>query len=230
MDNGKKNMNKKVIISSSFGKDSTAMIHLMLEKGEQIDEILFFETGWDFPQMEDHIKQVQKKTGLKIIRIRHYRYFDEMLSKMGWPRDKKPGLPGWCNGAKRDNCNKYIRYTYGTVECIGYTTNEIKRAKRPSFNKKKWRVRFPLIEYGFSESDALSYCKSLGYNWGGLYDVFNRVSCFCCPNAGKKRIEILKSDFPKLYQRYLEMDEIANSAKPIMEAIKEIDNGKVGLG
>ena len=62
--------------------------------------------------------------------------------------------------------------------------------------------------------DALAYCRSLGYHWDGLYDIFNRVSCFCCPKAGKKRIKKLRVYFPKLYKRYLELDEIAKSSCP----------------
>jgi 3'-phosphoadenosine 5'-phosphosulfate sulfotransferase (PAPS reductase)/FAD synthetase len=197
--------NHKVIVSSSFGKDSTAMLHLMLEHGEQIDEVMYFETGWDFPQMEEHIRQVEKNTEIKTIRIRHYRHFNELLGRWGWPHKRG----GWCTARKITECNKLFRGLNGTIECIGYSTGERFRARK-IIQKKKWLVWFPLIEYGFSESDALSYCKSLGYTWGGLYEVFNRVSCFCCPKAGPKRIDQLKVNFPDLYARYLEMDEIAN--------------------
>jgi PP-loop superfamily ATP-utilizing enzyme len=98
---------------------------------------------------------------------------------------------------------------HGTEECIGFTTDELQRTERPALRKKKWKVRFPLIEYGLSESDCLSYCKSLGYTWDGLYDVFSRVSCFCCPKAGEKRIDKLKTYFPELYEKFLHMCEIA---------------------
>lgn len=216
-------MTKKVILSSSFGKDSTAMIHLMQDQGEQIDEIMFFETGWDFPQMETHIQQVEKNTGIKAIRIRYYRHFNEMLGHWGWPH--KAG--GWCVRSKINACNQLFRALHGTIECIGYTINEIQRAKQLELTKQKWIVRFPLIEYGISEASALSYCKSLGYDWGGLYDIFTRVSCFCCPNAGQKRIDKLRAHFPALYERYLEMDEIANgrtnrASKPLKETGRKL--------
>lgn len=198
----------KIIASTSFGKDSTAMLHLMLAKGEQIDELIYFESGWDFPQMEDHIALVEKNTGIKTIRVRYYRHFNEMLGLWGWPHPKG----GWCVRNKINTCNKAFRGLKGTVECIGFTTDEWSRTSRPELQKKKWQVRFPLIEYGFSEKDALAYCKSLGYHWDGLYDIFNRVSCFCCPKAGKKRIEQLQVHFPKLYLEYLKMDKIANHA------------------
>lgn len=202
-------MTEKIIVSSSFGKDSTAMIHLMLERGIQIDEILFFETGWDFPEMEAHIQKVEYNTGIVATRVRYYRHFDELLRRYGWPH--RSG--GWCVDCKTKTCNKFIRYAKGTQEHIGYTTDEIHRTKRPRLKLKKWSVQFPLIDYGFSEKDALSYCRSLGYDWGGLYDVFNRVSCFCCPKAGPKRIDQLKANFPSSYERYLIMDDIAQARK-----------------
>jgi len=196
--------NKKIIISSSFGKDSTAMIHLMQEWGERIDRIIYFESGWDFPQMEAHIQLVEKNIGIKTVRVRYYRHFDEMLARWGWPH--KSG--GWCVRCKANTCNQIFRAFKGTVECIGYTTDEIKRTQKLEIKNKKWKVRFPLIEYGLSESDTLAYCKALGYTWGGLYDEFNRVSCFCCPKAGRKRIDKLKGHFPELYKRYLELNRL----------------------
>lgn len=35
------------------------MLHLLLSQDVVIDKVLFFETEWDFPQMEDH--QVLKR-------------------------------------------------------------------------------------------------------------------------------------------------------------------------
>ena len=199
---------QKIIVSSSFGKDSTAMIHLLLEEGHQIDEIIFFETGWDFPQMEAHIKKVEKNTGITIVRLRYYRHFDEMLSRWGWPHTSG----GWCAANKTNTCNRFIRSVKGTRELIGFSADEINRTKRKTIKAKKWKVAFPLIEKGFGEKEALRYCKSIGYDWDGLYDVFSRVSCFCCPKAGKKRIEKLRLYFPDIYERFMKMDEIARKA------------------
>ena len=51
------------VISFSGGKDSTAMLLMMLEKNMPIDEIIFCDTGKEFPQMYDHIDKVQKYIG-----------------------------------------------------------------------------------------------------------------------------------------------------------------------
>jgi 3'-phosphoadenosine 5'-phosphosulfate sulfotransferase (PAPS reductase)/FAD synthetase len=51
------------IVSFSGGKDSTAMLLMMLEKNMPIDEIIFCDTGKEFPQMYEHIEKVQKYVG-----------------------------------------------------------------------------------------------------------------------------------------------------------------------
>ena len=48
------------VISLSGGKDSTAMLLMMLERGEPIADIMFFDTGWEFPQMYEHLIKIAK--------------------------------------------------------------------------------------------------------------------------------------------------------------------------
>ena len=43
------------VVSLSGGKDSTAMLLLMLEMGMQVDEIVNVDTGMEFPGMAEHI-------------------------------------------------------------------------------------------------------------------------------------------------------------------------------
>jgi 3'-phosphoadenosine 5'-phosphosulfate sulfotransferase (PAPS reductase)/FAD synthetase len=171
------------IISFSGGKDSTAMVHLLLEQGVKISNVVYFETEWDFPQMDAHLDLVTKNTGLDIVKVRYYRHFNEQLKRYGWPKS----AGGWCTARKHRTCLKYIRglrYTDKT-EYIGFSADEVQRSQTKWMKERKWPVKFPLIEAGFSESDSLNYCKDIGYHWDGLYDVFDRVSCFCCPKGGK---------------------------------------------
>ena len=39
------------VASFSGGKDSTAMVLRLIEEDWPLDEIVFFDTGWEFPQM-----------------------------------------------------------------------------------------------------------------------------------------------------------------------------------
>ena len=64
-------------------------------------------------------------------------------------------------------------------------------------------------ELGWGELDSLRYCKSLGYDWGGLYDVFVRVSCFCCPKGGKTKRRLIQQHYPELWKEWQRLDGIA---------------------
>lgn len=45
-------------VSLSGGKDSTAMLLLMIERGMPIDMVLYADTGMEFPEMYDHIAKL----------------------------------------------------------------------------------------------------------------------------------------------------------------------------
>lgn len=198
------------IVSFSGGKDSTAMLHILLEQNIPIDKILYFETEWDYPQMEAHLNLVTKNTGIPIVRVRYYRYFNEMLALWGWPKSSG----GWCTARKHRTCLKYIRNIKGEkVEYVGFSADEVKRTQTKWMQERKWLVEFPLIKAGFGEAESLAYCKLLGYHWDGLYEVFNRVSCFCCPKGGKRKRILTKNHFPELYKQWEELDKIADKYK-----------------
>lgn len=55
----------KHIVKFSGGKDSTAML-LLLERGLPVDEIIFCDTGCEYPEVYEHIKAVEKYIGRQI--------------------------------------------------------------------------------------------------------------------------------------------------------------------
>lgn len=194
------------IVSFSGGKDSTAMLHMILERNISVHEVVCFECEWDFPQMAHHLEIVERKTGIEIVKVRSYRYFNELQRRWGMPH--KSG--GWCTAKKRDVINTYIRAMkrhYGVeysdiTEYIGFAADEAGRSEKPSLMKKKWNVSFPLIDWGVTESEALEYCYGLDYSWGGLYEIFRRVSCVCCPKA-LGREEKVRQHFPDLHKKFV---------------------------
>ena len=66
----------KNIVQFSGGKDSTAMLLMMLEKGMPVDEIIFCDTGKEFPEMYEHIRKVEEYTGRPITRLKAPKSFD----------------------------------------------------------------------------------------------------------------------------------------------------------
>lgn len=60
----------KYIASFSGGKDSAAMLLLILEKGLKLDDIVFIDTGLEFKEIYDIIDDFEKRINFKITRIK----------------------------------------------------------------------------------------------------------------------------------------------------------------
>ena len=59
----------KYIASCSFGKDSLAMVLLLLEKKYPLDEVIFFDTGMEFQAIyhnRDKLSDVLLKNNIKV--------------------------------------------------------------------------------------------------------------------------------------------------------------------
>ena len=204
------------ILSISGGKDSTAMMIEMLERNEPIHSAVFFDTGWEFPAMYPHIEKLEKYTGVRIWRLHPTIPFDHWMTQRHIRRKSGPdkgkfyrvgeGWPSpmrrWCTRIKIDAITKFGRAIPDSVQCIGYAADEIDR----NISNIALQKRFPLIEYGITEADALKICYRHGFDWDGLYQHFDRVSCFCCPLKSLKDLRTLRLHFPDLFQRMLEME------------------------
>ena len=208
------------MVSFSGGKDSTAMLLMMLERGERVDHIVFFDTGWEFPQMLDHIAEVERHISREITRLHPAKSFDYWMYEhrvtvargpdkgkfrfvgSGWPSATRR----WCTREKINSIERFWRITGKPVMCVGFAADETDRTGGPSMNRSGKEFRYPLIEWGITEADALLYCIGCGYRWGGLYEHFRRVSCFCCPLQRIGELRTLRREFPGLWQRLLDMD------------------------
>lgn len=197
-------MDKLHIVSFSGGKDSTAMLLRMVEIDMQIDEIIFCDTGVEFPQMYDHLDRVEAYIGRPITRLSRSNSFEDMLLH----HVKKNGTVGysfpdfrnrWCTAYfKRDHIKSYLRQARKekqVIEYVGIAADEPKRVKDK---------RYPLVEWGWTEADCLKYCYERGFDWGGLYKVFRRVSCWCCPLKGLDELRQLRKHFPEMWGKLIE--------------------------
>ena len=208
------------IFSLSGGKDSTAMVLEAIERGEEIEAIVFFDTGWEFPQMYDHIDKLEKYIGVKIWRLSPRFPFDYWLAYRpivalkegtkgqicrignGWPSPSRR----WCTREKVEAINAFSKPYDNPVQCIGYAADEVNRNEPKVIRLKKIKYRFPLKEYGITEARALDICYNHGFDWGGLYKHFKRVSCFCCPLSGIETWRVLRREYPEIWKRVLKMD------------------------
>ena len=59
---------------------------------------------------------------------------------------------------------------------------------------------YPLCFWAMAEAECLQYCYDRGFDWGGLYEDFNRVSCYCCPLKPLSELYTLWKKYPELWQ------------------------------
>ena len=199
------------VVSLSGGKDSTAMLLMMLDRNVPFDDVVFFDTGWEFPQMYEHLDKLESDTGIRITRLHddvgltermlhNHRTRGKRINNdagMGWPTP----LHRWCTTRKTQTINRYLSQYGEHKSYIGIAADEPKRVKDQLY---------PLVEWGVSESDALAYCKSRGYTWGGLYDHFKRVSCYCCPLQSLDELRQLRRHHPNEWIQMLKWDYLIN--------------------
>lgn len=204
---------KLYVVSLSGGKDSTAMLLRLIEENKPVDLILFCDTGLEFPQMYEHLNQLEAYISKPIIKLRADHSFEfyflsyhpkrknpllEQYDGMSWagPRNR------WCTAMLKTRImGKYLKdlkQKYELVEYIGIAADEPKRVKQACY---------PLVEWNMTERNCLDYCYERGFRLGGLYEIFKRVSCWCCPLQSLSELRKLRKHFPALWKQLEEWDK-----------------------
>lgn len=192
------------VLLVSGGKDSLAMLDLVLNRGENIASVVFYDGGWEWRETLAAIDHAEQLTGLKVHRLRGD-YCGE-FSRRGWPRPRFR----WCTDLKARAINAVAKTISKAVVCIGFAADETDRAR----NVDLWRrdplpKRFPLIEAAITQAEALRRCLALGYTWGNLYNWNSRISCFCCPIMRRTTLPKIREHRPEAFRRIVEMDRHA---------------------
>ena len=218
------------VCSCSFGKDSLAMLLRLLESRMPVDIILFNETGLDFPEMEEHISKVEeyikKYTDIGITRLKpehtfEYYFFDVPIhhrkqtkfnERLGTDSHNGFSWPGpkmrWCTDRlktrPRTQFLRDYRKEYNIIEYVGIAADEEYRLRRKINDREN--KRYPLVDWGMTEADCLQFCYDRGFDWGGLYEKFSRVSCWCCPLQSLPELRVLYHEFPDKWEQLKKWD------------------------
>ena len=197
----------------SGGKDSTALLIFMIKNNITIDEVINCDTGVEFDEMYNHIEKVKKHFDIEITTLKAEKSFEEYLLHHEKTKRNEKGEKGysfpdyrnrWCTGIlKLQPVRKYLRELkkmYNVIEFVGIASNETRRLK------EKENIRYLLAEHNISEKDSLAICYKEGFYWGGLYEKFKRVSCWCCPLKSLEELRQLRLSFPKKWGKLKEWE------------------------
>jgi len=223
----------------SGGRDSTAMVELLLSQNKPVDYIIFSDTLHEFPLMYEYLEKfdnyIKKKYGKKITYLKPRKTFEDWVfgeiakgnhkgMVRGIPRVLQPCY--WTREAKVRPVERFIKGKKfkNTVQYIGYTYSELKRSQVKDSNQK-----FPLIEAKMCEADVDALLKSIDMV-NPLYEFFDRTGCSFCPKQSERAFYVLYKKFPDVWNymrgiedKLLRMDNVYNATWNIKYTIQQME-------
>ena len=214
------------IASVSWGKDSLAMLLNLIERREPLDEVVFFDTGMEYQaiyDMRDKALPLLDRKGIRYTELHPknpmwWSMFCRPVRKRGTDDVHKHGY-GWCGGTCRwgttEKQRALDRYAeaMGAVVYVGIAADETARLEK----EVKPYKRHPLAEWSMAEADCLAYCHERGFAWMegdiSLYDVLDRVSCWCCRNKNLKELRAIHDYLPDYWERLVAMEQVLGPMK-----------------
>lgn len=207
-------MDKIHIAAWSGGKDSTYMIDELLRLKYPLNEIVFCDTGHEFPIMYEYIEKVKKywesKYQITITLLncgngkKIWDSFSETNFKKGQFKGQKRGFPfhmgmSWCTREVKVNpMKRHIKSKYKgceVFEYVGIAFNE------PSRIKKTGEL-YPLYDWKITEDEIAERLVEKGLH-NPLYNHFHRTGCFNCPKQSLSSLYKLWKHYPNEW-KYIE--------------------------
>lgn len=224
--------NQWSIASVSWGKDSLAMLHMLIDTNCNLNEVVFFDTGMEFEAIyaeRDRTLPLLEKLGIEYTELKPkepflHKMFVHPVKSRETGEIHRYGY-GWCGGACRwgttEKTAALDRYaeSKGATVAVGIAADETARLAKPH---KPYKV-YPLADKGMTEADCLATCKLLGHTWEQdgvcLYDVLDRVSCWCCRNKNQRELRAIHDHLPRYWQQLLALESRLGTmkSKPLTE-------------
>ncbi len=233
-----------IVANLSGGRDSTAMVIRWLEIGNDIDYIIFCDTGHEFKEMYEYINKLdsylQRNFNKNITWLNKGGKENEndihtIIEKWAFikpiAKGKREGmLRGMPMAVGKDYCTRETKIKPTTnfikekcpnkfkVKClIGYTYNEVENGRIS--NLEYGVALYPLHEWRWNEKEVSDFLRERQI-MNPLYNHFNRTGCFFCPKQSKNSLYALYRHFPEKWQVMLEMERKAKALNCVNKTFK----------
>lgn len=202
---------KRLVVSVSGGKDSTATMLFLREAGLEATYV-FSDTGWEAPETYAYLDMLSEKLGP----IHRVGFPGGMRAKIEARGNFPIRMARWCTRELklqplREFHNKLIDESgIDTISVVGIRAEESpSRAKMPLFGWDDtwdgyiWR---PLLDYSVAEVLAIHYRHNIPIN--PLYEAgFSRVGCWPCIFSSKEEIRALAEYSPDRIREIAELEK-----------------------
>ena len=221
--------------SLSGGRDSTAMVVKWLEEENNLDYIIFCDTGFEFPAMYEYIDKLEKylleKFNKKLTRLGDKDTFNKWCFikpiSRGENKGKLRGLPrtigmSFCTReTKIVPTEKFIVSVspnkFRNVGLVGFTYNEVVNGRVSNLSYAT--SKYPLYEWKMNEEECEEFLKKRSIA-NPLYKHFYRTGCFLCPKQSKNSLYNLYKYYPKEWQIMKEMESKAKKMGCVCQTFK----------
>jgi phosphoadenosine phosphosulfate reductase len=198
--------NRPVSVSYSGGKDSLATLLLVMDCLEDFD-VLFADTGLEFPETLENVEEVGRHYGLNIKTYHAGDVFWDSIDVFGPPTVEAR----WCcKTCKLGPITMLIEENFpdGCLTFIGQRKYESEgRAKSDKIWKNPWIgnqiAASPIQNWTALHIWLYLFWKEAPYN--SLYEQgFDRIGCWLCPSGSMAEMSRIKDIHPEMWARFEE--------------------------
>ena len=207
-----------IVLCYGAGTNTTAMIVGLAARNITPDLIVMADTGAERPHTYAHIELMQEFLRMidfpKITIVKKVDKNGDVLT-LEDNLLKQKALPSVAYGFKTCSqkyktqpVDKFLNNHPDAIaawkrgekitKLIGFDADEAHRAK--DYDDAKYKVEFPLIEWGWGRDECISEIKKEGL------PLPSKSSCFFCPNMRPHEIMELNALYPHLAERALRME------------------------
>lgn len=213
----------KVYVAFSGGVDSTALA-LLYPAAVPI----FTDTGWEFPELYQHIGRFEQATGREVVRIKNHLYEHGIPDRVRrWNYFPNHGSR-WCTVEfKIRPMNKYLRDHLPCELWIGLRADEPGRTGNTT-ELDGLTIRYPMRERGMTRIDALQIC--IDHDLLPRYPVYMaRGGCVGCFYKRPAEVNAMIHLVPDVVEELIQLEDevqdergkyfrmFANCSKPLRQ-------------
>lgn len=202
------NTNRPAAVAFSGGKDSLAVLGLVMEELGEGFAVFFNNTGIELPETVEYVEEIRRE-----LEPRGVRFIVADAGDAFWRALHVFSPPGrdyrWCcKVTKLGPITLTIKehFPEGVLMFVGQRKYESeRRAKQPRVWRNPWVPNevgaSPIFHWNALEVWLYIFSRKLKYN--PLYEErFDRIGCFMCPSASLADFQTLKEERPELYGKW----------------------------
>ncbi len=171
----------RICVAGSFGKDSVTLLHMLRDIKPVID-VVYLNTGFDFPETLTFIEELKREWGLNIKEYRPLLSVEEQEGRYG--PDLYKTNPELCCGIRKvEPMARALKGYEAWITGLRRDETEFRKHIRVVEVQNGVVKINPLA--GWTEDEVWSYIRSQGVPYSPLYDEgYRSLGCWPCTLAG----------------------------------------------